>query len=168
MCCGSLLLCDRKYDHELVNLIGLVGNVDTHRYVRSTLGNGHVLSQGTVLLPHTSRASHPYSWPLRPLQDFSLDARKELNIQAPAQNLIAMAMHGSRNFLGVWDVDEYLMLPGHQPIMHEVRPLPLCTSPAHNGAPVGQVQGPTVERARPAAHNHSTAAMVGRKCGFSA
>jgi hypothetical protein len=32
-----------------------------------------------------------------------------------------MAMYGSRNVIGVWDVDEYLVLPGHKPIMHEVR-----------------------------------------------
>jgi hypothetical protein len=79
------------------------------------------------LLTQPTRVPSFDTCPLCLLQDFSLDARKELNIQAPAQNLIAMAMHGSRNFLGVWDVDEYLMLPGHQPIMHEVRPLPFRT-----------------------------------------
>ena len=67
-----------------------------------------------------------FDWMCGLLQDFSIDPTKEISIQIPAQNLVSMAMHGSRNVIGVWDVDEYLVLPSHKPIMHEVCLLALC------------------------------------------
>jgi hypothetical protein len=54
------------------------------------------------------------------LQEWSYKPTRDNSIQATAQNLISMAMHGAHNYLGVWDLDEYLVLPRHQPVMHEV------------------------------------------------
>jgi hypothetical protein len=42
-------------------------------------------------------------------------------MQIPANNLLRLAAWGSSSRLAFWDLDEYLVLPRHQPIQQEMQ-----------------------------------------------
>lgn len=41
-------------------------------------------------------------------------------MQVPAYNLLRLAAWGANATLGFWDLDEYLVLPRHRSIGHEI------------------------------------------------
>lgn len=54
------------------------------------------------------------------LWDEGLEPRASHFMQVPAYNLLRLAAWGSDVALGFWDLDEYLVLPNHKGVSHEV------------------------------------------------
>jgi hypothetical protein len=57
---------------------------------------------------------------MMPLQEYGYVAGSRNVLPIPANNLLKAAMAGSNTTLGIWDLDEFLVLPRHHNISYEV------------------------------------------------
>jgi hypothetical protein len=54
------------------------------------------------------------------VQEYGIVRNASNFMQLPTHNLLLAAMAGTNTTLGLWDLDEYLVLPGHRSISYEV------------------------------------------------
>jgi hypothetical protein len=82
--------------------------------------SNHFHGGGVHLSKYKSRSRFLTATRLPLVQEHGYEQGSNHMMQLPANNLLKTAMDGSSTTLGIWDLDEYLVLPRHRTISYEV------------------------------------------------